>query len=644
MSIVEMREGFLNILKKFWGFDAFRPLQENIIENAFLGKDTLALLPTGGGKSICFQVPGIARKGVCIVVTPLIALMKDQVEQLTKRGIPAKALYSGLNQREIDILLENAVQGAVKFLYVSPERLKTPIFQERVKRMSVGLLVVDEAHCISQWGFDFRPQYLQIKNIREIIPEVPCMALTATATLKTQEDIIEHLAFEDYKVFKGSFDRPNLSFSVFKQEEHFTKLLDILQKVEGSSIVYVRTRKQAMQISDFLKHQYITADFYHAGLPTEIREQKQTAWVKGQIRVIVSTNAFGMGIDKPDVRVVINVGSPESLEAYYQEAGRGGRDGNKAFAVLLCSQNQRKKILEWVEQRHPNIDFLRRVYQCLGNHYRLAVGSGEMTSFNFYIKPFIQKYDLPPTETYYALKRLEEQEVLLFNESVFHDPTVMIRSSAEDFYAYLIRHPHFELMMKGMLRMYGGDLFNSFVRIDEKDIAFKNGIPLDRVTSMLFELDKLEIINYQPKKDRPQITFILPRYLPNQLPLNKKLLSQRKNQDYSKAKSMINFIENNKKCRSLALREYFGDYTGESCGVCDNCLNLKKIKKFKKENETFEQSILEVLKEDDYSLHELESLLLPVDLEGFMKSIQNLFETKKIQWSESKTIELSSKK
>ncbi|WP_044200905.1 ATP-dependent DNA helicase RecQ [Flammeovirga sp. OC4] len=636
-----MREGFLQILKKFWGYDAFRPLQGDIIENAYQGKDTLALLPTGGGKSICFQVPGIARKGVCIVITPLIALMKDQVEQLTRRGIPAKALYSGLNNREIDILLENVVQGAVKFLYVSPERLKTPMFLERLKRMSVGLLVVDEAHCISQWGFDFRPQYLKIKEVRKIIPEVPCMALTATATAKAQEDIIEHLNLQKYTVFKGSFDRPNLSFSIFKQDEPFRKLLDILNKVQGSGIVYVRTRKQAMQYAEWLNNQYIKADFYHAGLPTETRELKQSAWIKGQVRIIVSTNAFGMGIDKPDVRVVVNVGAPESLEAYYQEAGRGGRDGEKAYAVLLASNDQRKKLLEWVEQRHPSIDFLRRVYQCLGNHYRLAVGSGEMTSFNFYIKPFIKKYDLPPTETYYALKRLEEQEVLLFNESVFHDPTVMIKSTPEDFYAYLIRHPHFELMMKGMLRMYGGDLFNSFVRIEERDIAFKNGIPLDRVTSMLNELHKLEVINYQPKKDRPQVTFILPRYLHNQLPLNKKLLSQRKNQDYSKAKSMINFIENQDKCRSIALREYFGDYEGENCGICDNCLQKKKNNQWNKNVKSYDEDILEALKEDSYSLHELESTLLPVDLEGFTKSLNELFERKKVKWSEDKKIILS---
>lgn len=636
-----MREGFLQILKKFWGYDAFRPLQEDIIENAFQGKDTLALLPTGGGKSICFQVPGIARKGVCIVVTPLIALMKDQVGQLTKRGIPAKALYSGLSLREIDILLENVVQGAVKFLYVSPERLKTPMFLERLKRMSVGLLVVDEAHCISQWGFDFRPQYLRIKEVREQIPDVPCIALTATATLKAQEDIIEHLNFVDYKVFKGSFDRPNLSFSVFKLEEHKTKLLDILKKVDGSGIVYVRTRKEAMQVADFLNNQYIKADFYHAGLPTEIRELKQNAWINGHLRIIVSTNAFGMGIDKPDVRVVVNIGAPGSIEAYYQEAGRGGRDGEKAYAVLLCSINQRKKLLEWVEQRHPPIEFLRRVYHCLGNNYRLAVGSGEMSSFTFYIKPFIKKYDLPPTETYYALKRLEEQEILLFNESVFHDPTVMIKSSAEDFYAYLIRHPHFELLMKGMLRMYGGDMFNSFVRIEEKDIAFKNGIPLDRVTSMLSELHKLDIINYEPKKDRPQITFILPRYLSERLPVNKKLLSQRKNQDYSKAKSMINFIENTQKCRSIALREYFGDHEGDNCGICDNCLKQKKTNKWVKEVISYQEEIVAVLKEDEYSLHELESTLLPIDIDGFTKSLQELFEKKKVKWSEDKKIILS---
>ncbi|MBB6461293.1 RecQ family ATP-dependent DNA helicase [Flammeovirga kamogawensis] len=634
-----MREGFLQILKKFWGYDQFRPLQEEIIENAFVGKDTLALLPTGGGKSICFQVPGVARKGVCIVITPLIALMKDQVQQLNERGIPAKALYSGLNFREIDILLENVVQGAVKFLYVSPERIKTTIFQERLKRMAVGLLVVDEAHCISQWGFDFRPQYLKIGEIRELIPQVPCIALTATATLKTQEDIIEYLKFnKNYKVFKGSFNRPNLSFSVFQEEDSQHKMMQILNNVKGSAIVYVRTRKMAMQVAQLLQTNGISSDFYHGGLPTDQRGVKQTAWINNNIRVIVATNAFGMGIDKPDVRSVVNIGSPESIEAFYQEAGRGGRDGKKAYSVLLVKTDQKRKILEWVEERHPNEKLLRRVYSCLGNMYRLAVGSGEMASFPFYIKPFIKKYDLPPTETYYALRRLEEQEVLIFNESVFHDPAVMIKSTSEDFYAYLIRHPHFELMMKGMLRMYGGEMFNSFVKIEEKDIAFTNGIPLDRVHSMLSELDKVDIISYQPKKDKPQITFILPRYLPEKLPINKKLLSQRKSHDYARAKAMIHFIENKNTCRSISIREYFGDYSGENCGVCDNCLSKKKLNTWKKDVLPFKEQILNLLKTDEFSLHELELVLKPVDLKGFTRSLSDLFERKMVKWSASKKI------
>ncbi|WP_281613976.1 ATP-dependent DNA helicase RecQ [Flammeovirga sp. SubArs3] len=634
-----MREGFLQILNKFWGYNEFRPLQEEIISSAYLGKDTLALLPTGGGKSICFQVPGIARKGVCIVITPLIALMKDQVEQLNKRGIPAKALYSGLNKREIDILLENVVQGSVKFLYVSPERLRTKIFLDRIPRMKIGLLVVDEAHCISQWGHDFRPQYLKIGELREQLKDVSCMALTATATEKAQKDIIEHLQFsEKYNFFRGSFNRPNLSFSVFHEEDMQVKLLKVLRGVEGSAIVYVRTRKMAKEVTQLLLSNNINADFYHGGLLTEQREVKQNSWINGHTRVIVATNAFGMGIDKSDVRLVVNMGSPENLEAYYQEAGRAGRDGEKAYAVLLVRNDQKRRILEWVEQRHPNDKFLRKVYQHLGNLYRLAVGSGEMSSFDFYLKPFIQKYELPPQETYYALKRLEEQGIILFNESVFHDPTIMIKVSAEDFYAYLIRHPHHELLMKGVLRMYGGELYNSFVKIDEKDIAMTNGIPLDKVTFYLQELHKLDLINYQPKKDKPQITFVLPRHLPERLPIDRKLLSQRKQQDFSRAKAMIHFIDNKKKCRSISIREYFGDYEGENCGICDNCLAKKKAQVWEEKVENMEKSILDVIKEEPLSLHELENVLMPVDLSGFTNTLSELFERGKLKWNNEKKI------
>ncbi|OHX65808.1 RecQ family ATP-dependent DNA helicase [Flammeovirga pacifica] len=637
-----MKAGFQQILKKFWGYEKFRPLQEEIITSAFTGVDTLALLPTGGGKSICFQVPGIARKGVCIVITPLISLMKDQVHQLNDRGIPAKALYSGLSIKEIDTLLENCVNGRVKFLYVSPERIRTRIFIERLKRMSVGLMVIDEAHCISQWGHDFRPQYLKIGELRELIPDTPVIAVTATATKETQKEIVERLLFkENHAVFKGSFSRPNLSFSVSKEIDTTQKMLKILNSVEGSSIVYTRTRKMTKDIASLLLSYNINAEYYHGGLMPEQRSLRQESWIKDHVRVMVATNAFGMGIDKPNVRTVINIGAPESIEAYYQEAGRGGRDGEKSYAILLVKQDAKQKLLEWVEQRHPDIKFIRKVYQNLGNLFRLAVGSGEMSSFDFYIKPFIKKYELPAQETYYALKRMEEHGILLFNESVFHDPTLIIKSTPDNLYDYLLRHPHHELLMKGILRMYGGELYNSFVRIDEKDIAMQNGIPLDRVTFYLQELHNLEIVDYKPKRERPQVTYLMPRHLPERLPIDRKLYALRKQQDFKRAKAMIHFVQNTTRCRSIMLREYFGDFDGDNCGVCDVCIHHKKAKSFKEKPINYSDEILMVIKKQPMSVHELESEISPLNLDYFGKSLTKLFDEKVVHWNQDKKIAIA---
>ncbi|MEM6298785.1 MAG: ATP-dependent DNA helicase RecQ [Bacteroidota bacterium] len=421
-----------DILKRFWGYDSFRPLQEDIITSVLDGHDTLALMPTGGGKSICFQVPALALEGVCIVVTPLIALMKDQVAQLKQRGIKAQALFSGMRPREIDIALDNCVYGDTKFLYLSPERLKTKLFQERLQKMNVSLLAVDEAHCISQWGYNFRPPYLTIAQVRKFIPDVPCIALTATATQNVCIDIQEHLEFrEGHQFFRKSFARENLSYSCFKEENKLERLLKILRGVQGSSVVYVRNRRKTQEITELLRKQNVSADFYHAGLDMKERSQKQEAWIKNQIRVIVATNAFGMGIDKPDVRLVVHLDIPDNLEAYYQEAGRAGRDEQKAYAVLLYDQKDTEGLLQRLEMSHPSLEIIKRVYQAIANRYQIPVGSGELASYDFEMKELTKPYNLKATEVHYGLKRLEEQGLVHLTEAVFQSARLMVQVSRE---------------------------------------------------------------------------------------------------------------------------------------------------------------------------------------------------------------------
>ena len=406
-----------DILKQYWNYDSFRPLQEDIIQSILSRRDTLALLPTGGGKSVCFQVPALAKEGVCIVVTPLIALMKDQVEQLKRRRIMAAAIYSGMNWHEIDIVLDNCIHGTTKFLYVSPERLRTDIFLTRVKQMKVSLLAIDEAHCISQWGYDFRPAYLQIAAFRQLLPAVPLIALTASATDPVKIDICEKLEMREPAVFQSTFARANLSYSAFFEENKDARLLRILQNVQGSSIIYVRNRRRTKDVADWLNRNGIRADFYHAGVPNKQRSEKQEAWIRNRSRVMVATNAFGMGIDKPDVRSVIHIDLPDTLEAYYQEAGRVGRDGQRAYAVALYSQRDLDELARNVDQKYPPIDLLRRVYQALSNYYKVPVGGGEFDTFDFDLQDFTGTFGLPLSETHFAIKLIEEEGFVQLSEA-----------------------------------------------------------------------------------------------------------------------------------------------------------------------------------------------------------------------------------
>jgi len=620
------------ILKKYWGYDAFRAMQEEIINAVLEGKDTLALLPTGGGKSICFQVPAMALEGVCIVVTPLIALMKDQVFQLNKRGISAKAIYSGMSKREIDITLDNCVYNKnIKFLYLSPERLKTDLFQERVSRMNVCLLAIDEAHCISQWGYNFRPAYLEIAAIRERIPNVPCIALTATATLQVRQDIQDKLEFGKFKskgseVFTKSFSRENLSYSAFLEENKNQKMLQILNNVKGTGIIYVRNRKRCKEIALWLRQQKISADFYHAGLTHAQRNHVQESWINNKIRVIAATNAFGMGIDKPDVRTVIHTDLPDSLEAYYQEAGRAGRDEKKAYGIALFDNNDLINLEKRTKQAHPEPQIIKKVYQALANYFKIAVGSFPMESFDFDMDEFYRRFSIPYIETYNSVKILEEQGFLQLSESFYTSSKIWIKVDNATVYNFQLANPKADTVIKGILRAYGG-AFQQFISISEQNLSKFLNMPKMEVTAQLNYLNQQNIIDYQPQKDVPQLSFLTARHNANDLPLDLELLKTRKKEALQKAFSVINYVSNDMRCRTQILLHYFGEKTDEVCGVCDTCIQNKKALNNSKQNEKNEDlktQILEKIGSDSVPVHKLSSHFLNIDGKILGKTIQEM--------------------
>ena len=585
------------ILKQYWNHDAFRPQQEAII-NAVLNKqDTLALLPTGGGKSICFQVPTLAMDGICIVVTPLIALMKDQVEQLKKRNIRAAAIHSGMNWHELDIILDNCIHGGTKFLYVSPERLKTEVFLARVKQMKVCLLAIDEAHCISQWGYDFRPSYLQIAEFRKIIPQVPLIALTASATEPVKEDIIKQLLMRQAAVFQSSFSRSNLSYSAFYEENKEARLLKILQNVPGTAIVYVRNRRRTKEVSDWLNRQQIRSEFYHAGLLTKQRSDKQDAWIKNRVRVVVATNAFGMGIDKPDVRSVVHLDMPDNLEAYYQEAGRAGRDGQKAYSVLLYTQKDIDDLREAIEQKYPPTDLLARVYQALANYFKIPIGGSEFESFDFDIQEFVGTFGLQTSPTHYSLKLLESEGLLQLSENYYSPSKIHIIVDNRRLYEVQLKSPEYDGFIKLLLRMYGGEIFTQFVIVSEIALAQKHYIAEKEVVKILQNLQSLGVLIYEKQRDKPQLTFLTPRYDANLLPINAVELAQKKNKDLQQIEAVTNYIRHDRRCRTQLLQAYFGEQTDQTCGVCDNCLAKKRREaNVSVQSQSFKEQIVKLLK------------------------------------------------
>lgn len=611
------------ILKQYWGYDAFRPLQEDIINAVLDGKDTLALLPTGGGKSICFQVPALAKEGLCLVVSPLIALMKDQVENLKRKGINALAIYSGMSFIEVKKTLQNAAYGNYKFLYVSPERLETNLFLEYLPAINICLLAIDEAHCVSQWGYDFRPPYLRIAVLREQLPNVPVLALTASATKVVQDDICHKLLFgKNHQRFQLSFERPNLSYSVFNAASKQNKLLEILKNVPGSAIVYCKSRKHTKETADLLKLNSINADFYHAGLTNDDRNKKQENWITNKTRVIVCTNAFGMGIDKPDVKVVVHYDVPDCLENYYQEAGRAGRDGKRAYAVLLYNNNEIENLQNQGNIRFPDKEEIKKVYTALMNHFQVAAGSGEGMNFDFDIATFSSAFKLNILTVTYAIKALEQEDIISFNEIVFKPSTVLVTANRNDITDFEIMHPDLEPVIKGLLRSYEG-IFDFPATVYESQLGKFLKKDIDSIKKDLKQLNDYGIITYSPQKEKPQITLLKNRMYADSYTINTTDYINRKKNFESRVEAITAYIFNIINCRSKLLAEYFNS-TANDCGICDNCINQVSVTVSGDEFETISQGILNQVKLKATSVKEILELFKPIKKEKIWKVIKFL--------------------
>ena len=582
------------ILKKYWGYDEFRPMQQEIISSALAGKDTLALMPTGGGKSVCFQVPAMAREGICLVVSPLIALMKDQVQNLGSKGIKALAVYSGMTYSQIDAALDNAIYGDYKFLYVSPERLHTGIFRERVKKMDINFLVVDEAHCISQWGYDFRPAYLEISKIKELINDVPVIALTATATKSVAEDIMRILNFSEPNVISSGFERKNLSYVVRNVDDKFGNMLKICNGVPGTGIVYVRERKRCEEISSFLRQNGITADFYHAGLSKELRNAKQDSWVKGETRVIVATNAFGMGIDKPDVRFVIHYDMPDSLEAYFQEAGRGGRDGKRSYATMLWNSTDISRLRQIHTISFPDIQYIKEIYQKVFIYLNIPYEEGKESVNKFNLVEFSKKYSLNSVSAYYAIKYLEQEGYWELTDELDNPSRIMFAVGRDELYKVQIDNPALDSFIKSILRIYTA-LFSRLTPIDEEYIARVTMDSPAGVKEKLKQLSGLRIIKYIPKVRTPLIIMNYERLVESNLYISQKRYRERKDLYQKRIESIISYVKEDSVCRSRMLIDYFGQEVKEDCGICDVCIRNRNNSNFSSRQLAVRKHILELL-------------------------------------------------
>lgn len=621
------------ILKQYWGYDAFRPLQEDIIQSVLEGRDTLALMPTGGGKSLCFQVPALARDGVCLVISPLIALMSDQVSNLKKLGVRAIALHSGMTYKEIDYALDRCVHGDIKMLYISPERIQSDLFQERAKKMPINLIAVDEAHCISQWGYDFRPAYLNIADLREIHPNVPILALTATATPEVVSDVQEKLMFSSSNVLSKSFARENLAYIVIHEENKRSRLLNICNKVPGTGVVYVRNRKKTEQIAAFLRRKGIAAEAYHAGVGAAIRQERQTAWTSDTTRVMVATNAFGMGIDKPNVRFVVHLDLPEDIESYYQEAGRGGRDGIKSWAIVLYEKSDIMDLEEKVARKFPDPEIIKKTYRALMNHLQVAAGAGENESFRVDIPEIARVFNLKAIDIYNSFKLLENEGYLAFNEAFYSPSRLKIIVKPEVLYDFQLRQPAIGEFIQLILRSYSG-LFDNFININEEQLAKRMSSTKRQVEKQLSILKENQIVDYSPMCDAAMVTLTQPAQFNRDLKLSEAVYYQRKKLAFQKMEAVKGYLSDGI-CRQKRLLHYFGEKNTSDCGICDVCRSERSNVAPKGK---MEQHIIDSLKQNSLRPDQLASKLTQYNQEEIIHQLSWMVDEQILYYTPDKSL------
>lgn len=623
------------ILIKYWGHTNFRPMQEEIIQSVLATKDTLALLPTGGGKSVCFQIPCLMQDGICIVISPLISLMKDQVEHLKSKGIKSVAITSGMSKNEVDVALGNCIYGNYKFLYLSPERLQNKMVQERIRQMNVNLITVDEAHCISEWGYDFRPSYLHIAEIREVIPDVPILALTATATADIIDDIQDKLLFSEKHLLQSSFVRENLSYVVINTENKKPKLVKILNHFKSSAIVYVGSRKETKEITQLLRIHNISSDYYHAGLDMDIRNQKQEKWTHNEIRVMVATNAFGMGIDKDNVRIVVHLSTPTSLESYFQEAGRAGRDGTLAYAILLTNKSDRIDLSRFILSQFPTVQEIRDCYQKIADYFHIAVDTAEGESFEFDINDFCERYNLKIYKTYNILKYLEKEEFIKLTDSIHSPSKLHFIVDNTELYRFQVANVHYDSFIKLLLRSYSG-LFENYVTINEQTLSSRFNSPPDQILDLLEKLQQLEILKYLPRTNAPKLVFTKNRAEASTLRISEEILEKRKELKKQKMESIIAYAENSTICRTQQLLEYFGEENNYKCGKCDVCVERNKLDISDLEFEKIKKYLQNILSEKAMISSEIINTITDGREEKVLKVLQWLLDNGKIKLTENK--------
>jgi ATP-dependent DNA helicase RecQ len=619
-----IKQDIHQVLKKYWGYDSFRPLQEDIVLSVLGKHDTLALLPTGGGKSLCFQVPGLLMGGTTLVISPLISLMNDQVQNLRARGISAVAISAAMNFKEIDVALNNAALGHVQFLYLSPERIQNDVFRQKLAYLPITLIAVDEAHCISQWGYDFRPSYLKVAEIRAFFTDVPIIALTASATKFVVDDIQVQLEFKNQNVIRQSFARKNLRYVVQQEEDKVTRLLKLVTNIGGSGVVYVRNRKKTEELARILTSKKISALAYHAGLKFDDRENIQEQWLQNKVQVICATNAFGMGIDKPDVRFVVHMDLPESIEAYFQEAGRGGRDGKIAYSTIFYTKGDQQRLLDNFKYAFPELDYIKQCYQAICNYYQVAIESGQGLSVAFDIDKICNSYNLLPVLVYNSIKFLEKENYLSFLDAGFEASKVLMLGNKEELYSFQIKHPKYEPTIKTLLRSYGG-LFEDYVFINEKELAYRIKTNATELVEQLKFLDKMGLLSYVPQSSLPKLIFIQDRVNTKFLEFNPENYQKLKQRYLERINSVIDYTNEDKVCRQVQLLIYFNEFNYSDCGHCDVCIS-KRPKDFEK----VKAKIVDIIKAQPMTLNDLKEKMSSVNDETWVKAFNELVDDGRI--------------